>query len=84
MQLQQEPMLKLQIGKRGVFKSPLIINKKALIIEYKHRDWESDGVIRSVGQNSEKCDDIAEQLILSETGKKINVSVAKVFMLMQL
>ena len=31
-------------------------------------------MIRTSGQNPEKCDDIAEQLILSETGKKINVS----------
>ncbi|ODN05890.1 Alkaline phosphatase, tissue-nonspecific isozyme [Orchesella cincta] len=38
-----------------------------------HRDWENDVEITKAGQDPEKCDDIAEQLILREPGRNINV-----------
>lgn len=37
------------------------------------RDWENDRMIRDAGENPDRCDDIAEQLILGEVGKRINV-----------
>lgn len=40
-----------------------------------NRDWESDADVRRFGSaDPDTCDDIAEQLILSEPGKNINVS----------
>ena len=37
------------------------------------RDWEDDSSVTASGQDSETCDDIAEQLILGETGKHFKV-----------
>ncbi|ODN06286.1 Membrane-bound alkaline phosphatase [Orchesella cincta] len=37
------------------------------------RDWENDRMIRDAGENPDRCDDIAEQLVLGEVGKRINV-----------
>ncbi|XP_021965791.2 alkaline phosphatase [Folsomia candida] len=37
------------------------------------RDWENDKIMRDAGENPDKCDDIAEQLIFGETGRNINV-----------
>lgn len=31
--------------------------------------------MRDAGENPDKCDDIAEQLIFGETGRNINVSI---------
>lgn len=38
------------------------------------RDWEDDSNVNKAGQDTEKCDDIAEQLVLNEPGNKFNVS----------
>lgn len=38
-----------------------------------NRDWENDAAIASSGGDPELCDDIAEQLILREPGRNINV-----------
>jgi len=38
------------------------------------REWESDKIVRDSGMNAETCDDIAEQLVLGEVGRNINVS----------
>lgn len=37
------------------------------------RDWENDAAIREDKEDSDLCDDLAEQLILREPGKNINV-----------
>jgi len=37
------------------------------------RDWENDHLIKSSGADPEKCDDIAEQLVLKHPGQNINV-----------
>lgn len=42
-----------------------------------HRDWENDAEVTKAGFDAETCDDIAEQLILSDPGKNINVSLAQ-------
>lgn len=38
-----------------------------------NRDWENDAVVKSSGQDPDKCDDIAEQLINSVPGRNIKV-----------
>ncbi|KAG8233248.1 hypothetical protein J437_LFUL013510, partial [Ladona fulva] len=38
------------------------------------RDWESDSDIAWANQDPKVCDDIAEQLVRGEIGKKLNVS----------
>ncbi|KAB7501860.1 Membrane-bound alkaline phosphatase, partial [Armadillidium nasatum] len=40
-----------------------------------NRHWENDDEVNDDNANSEVCDDIAEQLVLSETGTKINVAL---------
>ncbi|RXG62391.1 Membrane-bound alkaline phosphatase, partial [Armadillidium vulgare] len=40
-----------------------------------NRHWENDDEVNNDDANSEVCDDIAEQLVLSETGTKINVAL---------
>ncbi|CAG7721878.1 unnamed protein product, partial [Allacma fusca] len=37
------------------------------------RDWENDAVVKASGADPEFCDDIAEQLVLHNPGRKINV-----------
>lgn len=37
------------------------------------RDWEDDSMVIADGVDSNTCDDIAEQLIQNETGKKLKV-----------
>lgn len=39
------------------------------------RNWESDKDITDDGQDDKICDDIAEQLILNEPGKNVNVAM---------
>lgn len=41
-----------------------------------NRNWENDHEVRRDGVNSEECDDIAEQLVLREPGRNINVKYA--------
>ncbi|XP_071522573.1 alkaline phosphatase-like [Panulirus ornatus] len=37
------------------------------------RDWESDDDVNDMGGDSELCDDIAEQMVLGQTGSRIKV-----------
>lgn len=39
------------------------------------RDWEDDDAIHDEGEDTVMCDDIAEQLIFNEPGRKFNVSL---------
>jgi alkaline phosphatase len=38
-----------------------------------NRDWENDAAVKNSGQDADKCNDIAEQLINSLPGRDINV-----------
>lgn len=37
------------------------------------RGWENDGAVGADGHDSSHCKDIAQQLIMGETGSKLNV-----------
>lgn len=37
------------------------------------RNWETDASVGADGQDPDKCNDIAQQLIFGETGSKLNV-----------
>ncbi|KAB7504706.1 Membrane-bound alkaline phosphatase [Armadillidium nasatum] len=39
------------------------------------RDWENDDAINNDGEDSEACDDIAEQLVFGETGTNLKVAM---------
>lgn len=38
-----------------------------------HRNWEYDEAVQSAGYDPEYCEDIAEQLILRNPGRNLNV-----------
>ena len=38
-----------------------------------NRDWENDVEIVSAGEDPDRCDDIAKQLVLNDPGKNIKV-----------
>ncbi|ODM87869.1 Membrane-bound alkaline phosphatase, partial [Orchesella cincta] len=37
------------------------------------RDWENNKMVQDSGQNPDTCDDIAEQLVLGDVGKRLNI-----------
>ncbi|XP_063851588.1 alkaline phosphatase-like isoform X1 [Scylla paramamosain] len=45
----------------------------ALYAHVADREWEDDQEVRRDGEDPDRCDDIAEQLILSDTGKRFKV-----------
>ncbi|CAL8129990.1 unnamed protein product [Orchesella dallaii] len=45
----------------------------ATYVHSANSDWENDKQVKDSGENSELCDDIAEQLILGDVGSRINV-----------